>query len=99
LTTRFQCSAACAATAYSLVDRYLSGLEAELGGGRPGHPVAVGGRVRGGGVGTTGPSETSLLEVVLFVLPFVLPIAAAIDLAIRLRTITGNVEQRPAELH
>jgi hypothetical protein len=32
-----------------------------------------------------GPTETNLLEVVLFVLPFVLPIAAAIYLGIRLR--------------
>jgi hypothetical protein len=32
-----------------------------------------------------GPTEASLLEVVLFVVPFVLPIAAAIYLGIRLR--------------
>jgi hypothetical protein len=51
------------------------------------------------GSGPPGPTETSLLEVVLFVLPFVLPIAAAIYLAIRLRTITGKLEQRPAEMH
>jgi hypothetical protein len=50
------------------------------------------------GSGPPGPSETSLLEVVLFVLPFVLPIAAAIYLAIRLRAITGRLEQRPAEM-
>jgi uncharacterized membrane protein len=51
------------------------------------------------GSGPMGPTETSLLEVVLFVLPFLLPIAAAIYLAIRLRAITGNLEQRPAEMH
>jgi hypothetical protein len=49
------------------------------------------------GSGPPGPSETSLLEVVLFVLPFLLPVAAAIYLAIRLRTITGELEQRSAE--
>jgi hypothetical protein len=44
-----------------------------------------------------GPTETSLLEVVVFVVPFLLPIVAAIYLAIRLRSLTGK-EQRPAEL-
>jgi uncharacterized membrane protein len=43
-----------------------------------------------------GPTETSLLEVVLFVLPFVLPVAAAIYLGLRLRALTGG-EQRPAQ--
>jgi hypothetical protein len=33
-----------------------------------------------------GPTETSLLEVVVFVVPFLLPIAAAIYLGFRLRT-------------
>jgi hypothetical protein len=37
-----------------------------------------------------GPAETNLLEVVLFVLPFVLPIAAAICLGIRLRGRTAT---------
>lgn len=37
------------------------------------------------GSGPLGPTETSLLEVVVFVVPFLLPIAAAIYLGIRLR--------------
>ena len=36
-----------------------------------------------------GPSETSLLEVALFVLPFVLPVVAAVYLGFRLRARTG----------
>jgi hypothetical protein len=38
------------------------------------------------GSGPPGPTETSLLAVVLFVVPFLLPIAAAIYLGFRLRT-------------
>jgi uncharacterized membrane protein len=37
------------------------------------------------GSGPLGPAETSLFEVIVFVVPFVLPIAAAIYLGIRLR--------------
>jgi hypothetical protein len=37
------------------------------------------------GSGPPGPTETSLLEVILFVLPFLLPIATAIYLGLRLR--------------
>jgi hypothetical protein len=37
-----------------------------------------------------GPAETSLLEVVLFVLPFLLPIVAAVYLAVRLRVLVGG---------
>jgi hypothetical protein len=47
---------------------------------------------RSGPVGSPaplGPTETSLLEVALFVLPFVLPVAAAIYLGLRLRRHTG----------
>jgi hypothetical protein len=73
-------------------------LRDELGGGRAGHHLDVGASINAGRVGAARPSETSLLEVVLFVLPFLLPVAAAIYLAIRLRTITGDLEQRPAEL-
>jgi hypothetical protein len=40
------------------------------------------------GSGPLGPTETSLLEVVVFVVPFVLPIAAAIYLGFRLRAST-----------
>jgi len=36
-----------------------------------------------------GPSETSLLEVALFVLPFVLPVVAAVYLGFRLRARTA----------
>jgi hypothetical protein len=50
------------------------------------------------GSGPLGPNETSLLEVVLFVVPFLLPIVAAIYLAIRLRAVTGQLEQHQAEL-
>ena len=49
------------------------------------------------GSGPLGPTETSLLEIVLFGLPFLVPIAAAIYLAFRLRAITGDLEQRPVE--
>ena len=38
------------------------------------------------GSGPLGPTETSLLEVVLFVVPFILPIVAAVYLGFRLRT-------------
>jgi uncharacterized membrane protein len=47
---------------------------------------------RSGPVGSPaplGPTETSLFEVALFVLPFVLPVAAAIYLGLRLRRHTG----------
>ncbi|HJU01618.1 MAG TPA: hypothetical protein VJ966_10480 [Actinomycetes bacterium] len=37
------------------------------------------------GSGPLGPTETSLLEVIVFVIPFLLPIAAAIYLGFRLR--------------
>jgi hypothetical protein len=37
------------------------------------------------GSGPPGPTETSLLEVIGFVIPFLLPIAAAIYLGLRLR--------------
>ena len=57
---------------------------AELGGGRAGRPVDSG-RVHGGGVGAAGPAETSLFAVVVFVVPFLLPIAAAVYLGFRLR--------------
>jgi Protein of unknown function (DUF1700) len=40
------------------------------------------------GSGPLGPAETSLLEVVVFVVPFILPIAATIYLAFRLRAHT-----------
>jgi hypothetical protein len=58
---------------------------AELGGGRAGRPVDGGTRVHGGGVGAAGPAETSLLAVVVFVVPFLLPIAAVVYLGFRLR--------------
>jgi hypothetical protein len=51
-------------------------------------PTAVGSEP----VGPTGPS---LLEVVLFVVPFILPVAAAIYLGLRLPALTA-AEQRPA---
>jgi uncharacterized membrane protein len=38
------------------------------------------------GSGPVGPTETSLLEVIVFVVPFLLPIAAAIYLGFRLRS-------------
>ena len=41
------------------------------------------------GSGPLGPTETSLLEVVVFVVPFLLPIAAAIYLGFRLRSRTA----------
>jgi hypothetical protein len=37
------------------------------------------------GAGPVGPAETSVLAVVLFLIPFLLPIVAAAYLAIRLR--------------
>ena len=43
------------------------------------------------GSGPLGPTETSLLEVVVFVVPFLLPIAAAIYLGFRLRAHAGTV--------
>jgi hypothetical protein len=43
-----------------------------------------------------GPTETSLVAVVLFVVPFVLPIAAAIYLGFRLRAHTAAVRGGPA---
>ena len=43
-----------------------------------------------------GPTETSLVVVVLFVVPFVLPIAAAIYLGFRLRAHTAAVRGGPA---
>jgi hypothetical protein len=46
-------------------------------------------------VETAGPD---VLAVALVVLPFVLPIVAAIYLAIRLRAVTGQLEQHQAEL-
>jgi hypothetical protein len=42
------------------------------------------------GSGPLGPTETSLLEVAVFVVPFLLPIAAAIYLGIRLRAHAGT---------
>jgi hypothetical protein len=41
-----------------------------------------------------GPTETSVLAVVVFVVPFVLPVAAAIYLGIRLRSRTAPVRGR-----
>ncbi|MGH2816166.1 MAG: hypothetical protein ACRDLC_13545, partial [Actinomycetota bacterium] len=41
-----------------------------------------------------GPTETSVLAVVVFVVPFVLPVAAAIYLGIRLRARTAPVRGR-----
>jgi hypothetical protein len=52
--------------------------QAELGAGRAGRPVDGSTRVHGGGVGP-------LLAVVVFVVPFLLPIAAAVYLGFRLR--------------
>ena len=43
-----------------------------------------------------GPTETSLLALVLFVVPFVLPMAAAIYLGFRLRAHTAAVRGGPA---
>ena len=55
------------------------------------HPLDVGRRVHGSGVGAAGATtETSLLEVAVFVVPFLLPIAAAIYLGIRLRAHAGT---------
>jgi hypothetical protein len=91
----------------TLADRYLEDLEAALGG--PAHQPPAGDPGRGRRAHrrrprrprhrdrSRRPRETSLLEVVLFVLPFLLPVATAIYLAIRLRTITGELEQRSAE--
>jgi hypothetical protein len=58
----------------------MSWVVAGLGG------LSMSGGSRAVGSGPLGPTETSLLEVVVFVVPFLLPIAAAIYLGIRLRT-------------
>jgi hypothetical protein len=47
--------------------------------------MASAGGSRAVGSAPLGPSETSLIEVVLVVAPFVLPVAAAIYLGVRLR--------------
>jgi hypothetical protein len=47
------------------------------------------------GSGPLGPTETSLLEVVVFVVPFLLPIAAAIYLGIRLRAHASHAPRIP----
>jgi hypothetical protein len=47
------------------------------------------------GSGPLGPTETSLLEVVVFVVPFILPIAAAIYLGFRLRAHTRTPQAAP----
>ena len=43
-----------------------------------------------------GPTETSLLAVVLFAAPFLLPVAAAIYLGVRLRGRDTDAEARPS---
>jgi hypothetical protein len=48
------------------------------------------------GSGPPGPTELGLLEVILFVIPFVLPIAAAIYLGFRLRGLAGAAPGGPA---
>jgi uncharacterized membrane protein len=51
------------------------------------------------GSGPLGPTETSLLEVVVFVVPFLLPIAAAIYLGFRLRTLPRAPRTWRADQH
>lgn len=48
------------------------------------------------GAGPLGPTETSLAAVVLVVVPFVLPVAAAVYLGLRLRAHTAAVRGGPA---
>ena len=48
------------------------------------------------GSAPVGPAETSLLAVVLFAAPFLLPVAAAIYLGVRLRGRDADAEARPS---
>jgi hypothetical protein len=67
----------------------LSWVAAGLGG-----ILTAAGGSRAVGSEPLGPTETSVLAVVVFVVPFVLPVAAAIYLGIRLRSRTAPVRGR-----